>query len=148
MTALADHALALNPSCARGWYNSGYLKLMAGEPNRAIEQAEISLRLSPRTRNAPVRTMIGASHFLSRRFNEAIAYLLLALEETPNSPVANRYLAACYARMGRLYEAREVVKRLRVITSAVMPPDIMYLRNAQHRELYLSGLRSAAGEAA
>ena len=30
MTALADHALALNPSCARGWYNSGYLKLMAG----------------------------------------------------------------------------------------------------------------------
>jgi len=148
MTALADHALALNPSGARGWYHSGYLRLMAGEPNRAIEQAEISLRLSPRTRNAPVRTMIGASHFLSRRFNEAIAYLLLALEETPNSPVANRYLAACYARMGRLYEAREVVKGLRVITSAVMPPDIMYLRNAQHRELYLSGLRSAAGEAA
>ena len=39
-------------------------------------------------------------------------------------------------------------KRLRAITPAVMPPDIMYLRNAQHRELYLSGLRLAAGEAA
>jgi hypothetical protein len=28
------------------------------------------------------------------------------------------------------------------------PPDIMYLRNDQHRELYLSDLRVAAGEAA
>jgi adenylate cyclase len=147
MTALADHALALNPSCARGWYNSGYLRLMAGEPNRAIEQAEIALRLSPRTRNVPVHTVIGASHFLSRRFNEALATLLLALEETPNSPVAYRYLAACYGRMGRLGEARDVVKRLRAITPAVMPPDILYLRNAQHRELYLSGLRLASGEA-
>jgi adenylate cyclase len=148
MTALADQALALNPSCARGWYHSGFLTLMAGEPDRAIEQAEISLRLSPRTRSGPVHTMIGASHFLSRRFNEAIPNLLLALEVTPDSPVAFRYLAACYARLGRLDEARNVVKRLRAITPAVTPPDIMYLRNAQHRELYLSGLRLAAGEAA
>ena len=148
MTALADRALALNPSCARGWYHSGFLRLMAGEPNRAIELAENSLRLSPHIRSGPVHTVIGASHFLSRRFNEAIPKLLLALEETSTSPVAYRYLAACYARMGRLDEARDVVKRLRAITPAVMPPDIMYLRNAQHRELYLSGLRLAAGEAA
>jgi adenylate cyclase len=148
MTALADHALELNPSCARGWYHSGFLRLMAGEPNRAIELAEVSLRLSPRTRDGPVHTVIGASHFLNRRFDEATAKLLLALEETPNSPVTHRYLAACYARMGRLGEARDVVKRLRTITPAVMPPDIMYLRNDQHRELYLSGLRLAAGEAA
>jgi adenylate cyclase len=37
MTALADHALALNPSCARGWYHSDFLRLMGGDPNRAIE---------------------------------------------------------------------------------------------------------------
>jgi adenylate cyclase len=148
MTAFADHALELNPSCARGWYHSGFLRLMAGEPNRAIELAETSLRLSPCTRSGPVHTLIGASHFLSRRFTEAIPKLLLALEETPNFPVTHRYLAACYARMGRLGDARDVVKRLRAITPAVMPPDIMYLRNAQHRELYLSGLRVAAGEAA
>ena len=70
--------------------------------------------------------------------------LLLALEETPNFPVPYRYLAACYAHMGWLEEARDVVKRLRAITPAVMPPDIMYLRNAEHRELYLSGLRLAS----
>jgi len=148
MTALADQALALNPSSARGWHHSGFLRLMAGEPDRAIELAEVSLRLSPRARVGPVHTVIGASHFLSRRFDEAIAKLLLAIEETPNFPVPYRYLAACYAHMGRLEEARDVVKRLRAITPTVMPPDIMYLRNAEHRELYLSGLRLAAGRAA
>jgi adenylate cyclase len=148
MAAFADHALALNPSCARGWYHSGFLRLMAGEPNHALELAETSLRLSPHIRCGPVHTLIGASHFLAGRFNEAIPKLLLALEETPNFPVACRYLAACYARMGLLDEARDVVKRLRAITPAVIPPDIMYLRNDQHRELYLSGLRVAAGEAA
>jgi TolB-like protein len=148
MMALTDHALALNPSSARGWYYSGFLRLMAGKPERAIELAEVSLRLSPRARIGAVHTLIGAAHFLIRRFDEAVANLLLALEETPNFPVPYRYLAACYAHMGRLGEARDVVRRLRAITPAVIPPRIMYLRQAEHRELYLSGLRLAAGKAA
>jgi adenylate cyclase len=124
MTALANRALALNPSFARGWYHSGFLSLMAGNPDRALESAEVSLRLSPRARIGAVHTVIGASHFLSQRFDEALAKLLLALEETPNFPVPYRYLAACYAHMGRLDQARHVVERLRAITPAVMPPEI------------------------
>ena len=148
MMALADHALAINPSSARGWYHSGFLRLMAGKPDRAIELAEVSLRLSPRARIGGVHTVIGASHFLSRRFDESRAKLLLAIEETPNFPVPYRYLAACCAHMGRFDEARDVVTRLRAITPNVIPPRMLYLRNAKHRELYLSGLRLAAGEAA
>jgi len=47
--------------------------------------------------------------------------------------------------MGQLDDARESFARLRAITLAVIP-DASYLRNAGHRELYLSGLRLAAGE--
>jgi hypothetical protein len=47
--------------------------------------------------------------------------------------------------MGRLDDAREIVARLRAITSIVIP-DASYLRNPEHRELFLSGLRLAAGE--
>ena len=72
--------------------------------------------------------------------------LLLAIQEDPNYPPPYRSLAACYAHMGRLDDAREVVKRLRAITSVVLN-DASVLRNAEHRELYLSGLRLAAGEA-
>ena len=49
--------------------------------------------------------------------------------------------------MGRLDEARAIVSRLRAITSIVIP-DTSNLRNAEHRELFLSGLRLAAGGAA
>jgi hypothetical protein len=48
--------------------------------------------------------------------------------------------------MGRLDEARAIVKRLRAITPVVVP-DAMHWRNPEHRELFLSGLRLAAGEA-
>jgi predicted protein tyrosine phosphatase len=48
--------------------------------------------------------------------------------------------------MGRLGEAREIVARLRAITPVVIPNPCV-LRNAEHRELYLSGLRLAADEA-
>jgi len=47
--------------------------------------------------------------------------------------------------MGRLDEAREIVERLRTITPVVMP-GARQLRNPEHRELFLSGLRLAAGE--
>ena len=80
-----------------------------------------------------------------RRFDgEAVGGRRLA--RTPSHPVSYRYLIACYAHMGRLDEAREIVARLRAITPVVIP-DANFLRNAEHRELFLSGLRLAAGEA-
>ena len=56
-----------------------------------------------------------------------------------------RVLAACYAHMGRLDDAREIIRRLRAITPAVVVPATRF-RNPEHRELFLSGLRLAAGE--
>jgi hypothetical protein len=49
--------------------------------------------------------------------------------------------------MGRLDDARKIVTRLRAITPLVIQ-DLSFLRNPEHRELYLSGLRLAAGETA
>jgi len=47
--------------------------------------------------------------------------------------------------MGRLDEARQIVERLRTITPVIIPTATPY-RNPEHRELFLSGLRLAAGE--
>jgi adenylate cyclase len=145
MMALADRALALNPSFARGWYISGILRNWAGQPDVAIEHTETSLRLSPRARVGQPFVTIGSAHFFARRFDEALPKLLLAIQDNPDFPQPYRNLAACYAHMGRLDDAREIVQRLRAITSVVIP-DASFLRNAEHRELYLSGLRLAAGE--
>jgi len=145
MMALVDRALMLNPNYARGWHISGVLRMFAGQPDTAIEHAEASLRLSPRARIGSSLSFIGAAHFLSRRFDEAVPKLLLAIQDDPGYPTPYRWLAACYAHMGRLDDAREIVARLRAVTPVVIP-DTSYLRNPEHRALFLSGLRLAAGE--
>jgi hypothetical protein len=48
--------------------------------------------------------------------------------------------------MGRLDDAREIVRRLRAITPVVVPKIVPW-RNAEQCEFFLSGLRLAAGEA-
>src|SRR5262249_7385102 len=144
MIALVDRALALNPNYARGWHISGYLRLLAGQPGTAIEHADAALRLSPRARVGSSLGNIGYAYFLSRRFDEAVPKLLLAIQEDPSAPPPYRVLAACYAHMGRLDDAREIVRRLRAITSVVIPDSVQ--RNPEYRELFLSGLRLAAGE--
>ena len=147
MMAWVDRALALNPNYARGWHISGILRMNAGQPDIAIAHAEAAIRLSPRARIGTPFAVIGQSHFLSRRFDEAVPKLLLAIQDDPSYPVPYRVLAACYAHMGRLGDAREVIQRLRSISSVVIPDD-SYLRSPEHRELYFAGLRLASGETA
>jgi tetratricopeptide (TPR) repeat protein len=149
MMALVDRALMLNPNYARGWHVSGTLRLWAGQLKSAIERMETALRFSPRARIGQSLAAIGRAHLLSRRFEEAILKLILAIQEDPSFPNPYCSLAACYAHMGRLDEAREIVARLRVVTSLVVPgvtDHIGHFRNAEHRELLLSGLRLAMGE--
>jgi len=145
MVALVDRALALNPSFARGWLISGILRGWASQPDVALEHVNMSLRLSPRAVVGRTVFVIGTLHFVSRRFDEAVPKLILAIQQDPDYPAPYRFLAACYAHMGRLDEARDVVERLRDITRAVFPPDPQF-RNSEHRELFLAGLRLAAGK--
>ena len=108
-----DLVTRLNPSCARGWISSGALRALPGQPAGAIEHVERLLRLSPRDRLTDYLTGIGEALFFSRRFDEAAAKLLASLERAPaRFPVTYRVLAACYAHMGKLDEAREIVERL------------------------------------
>jgi pentatricopeptide repeat protein len=143
---LIDRCLTLNPSHARAWHWSGLLRIFAGQPDLALDNFQNYLRLSPRERLASYLNGIGEAHFFCHRFDEAAANLLASLERAPSFPVTYRVLAACYAHMGRLDEAREIVRRLRAITPVLMEPGSRY-RNPEHRDLFLSGLRLAAGDA-
>jgi len=144
MMAVVDRALSFNSSFARGWHCSGGIRLIAGLPDLAIQHFENALRLSPRARVGWTVFGIGLGHFASKRFEEALPKLLFAIEEDANFPVIYRYLAACYAHLGRLSEARKTVERLRAICPTIGSDS--YLRKPEHHELYLSGLRLATGE--
>jgi len=146
MIALVERSLALDPSSARGWYISGLLRLWAGQPDLAIAHVESSLRLSPRERLGAHQSVIGTAHVFKGQFDAAVAELLVAIHERPTNPPPYRSLACCYAHMGRLEEAKEIVARLRSITATIIP-STLHFRNQEHRELFLSGLRMAMGEA-
>jgi TolB-like protein/class 3 adenylate cyclase len=144
--ALSDRALAANPGFAYAWFYSGALRLFAGQFDIAIEHVEKSLRLNPLDRIGAPLTVIGAAHFFKREFEIALAKLHASIQERPGFAVSYRLLAACYAHMGRLEEARAALERLRALTPVIAPP-VLPFRNPEDRELLFSGLRLAAGEA-
>lgn len=145
MIALIDRALVLNPSFARGWHVSGVVRQWAGHLDTAIEHASMALRLSPRARLGASLNIIAGALLHSRRFEEAVSKCLQMIQEDPTYPQAYRALAACYAHLGRLDEAREVVRKLRDIVPVVMP-DLRHVRKAENREVTLSGLRMVLGD--
>jgi adenylate cyclase len=142
---LVDRALEITPSFAAGWYYSGWLRLWAGQGDIATSHFTKASRLSPYEMPARVLLGIGISQFFARNFDEARATLHQSLQEFPNWVPNYRFLAACCAQMGRLDEARQIIERLRAITSVLVAPATHW-RNAKQRELYLSGLRLAMGE--
>jgi tetratricopeptide (TPR) repeat protein len=144
--ALLDRGLELNPSSARGWQWSGWLRLWAGQIDLAILHFENSLRLNPSEQRANPFMGIGVAYFFARRFEEARERLLQSLQEKPNWIPSHRFLASCCARMGRLDEAREIIARLRTLTNVVVPSASNW-RDPELREFYLEGLRLAAAEA-
>jgi adenylate cyclase len=143
--ALVDRALALNPSFARGWLLSAQIRIWAGQLDLAIAHVGTAIRLSPRDLPGPQSFVVGLAHFLGGRFEDAMPKLIAAVQHRRSAPQLHRVLASCYAHMGRLEEARAIIERLRTI-SPVVVPELNQFRNPEHRELFLSGLRLAAGE--
>jgi TolB-like protein/class 3 adenylate cyclase len=141
---LIDRSLELNPSFAAGWSRSAWLRLWSGQTDLAIEHFEKSLRLNPR-RKAPSSFGIGVAHFFARRLDQAAAMLLLSLQENPNWAPTYRFLASCFAHLGRSRDAQDMVRRLREMTP-VLIPTAEHWRIPEDREFYLAGLRLAAGE--
>ena len=111
----------------------------------AIQHFETSMRLDPRSQRGFHLSGIGLAHFVNYRFDNALAALRISLEEVPAFTPTYRTLASCYAHMGRLDEARSILKRLLALTPVVLP-NVDPFRNPEDRELFLSGLRLAAGE--
>jgi adenylate cyclase len=143
--AILDRSIAVNPNSFWAWRWSGFAHLYNGEPETAIKHFETSLRLSPLGARWAQTTGIGIGHMFCGRLEVAASFLQLAVQENPSYPLANRFLASCYAHLGRMDNARDVVSRLRAITPAIVPKVTNY-RDPAQREMFMSGLRVAAGE--
>jgi adenylate cyclase len=143
MLGIVDRALALQPSFARGGYISGNLKMWARDYDAAIERVETSLRLSPRARVGTQHFLLGLAYLCKRQFDRAAQHLKMAVQEHPGAPHITRNLAACYAHMGRLAEAREMFERVRAMGAPIIHEQS---RGSEHENLIEAGLRLAMGQ--
>jgi len=147
LKGLVDRALVRNPSHAFGYLWSGWIRTVSGEADLGIEHFEMSLRLDPRTmRRAFHLTGMGVCHFFQRRFDEAAAVLGASFRELPTYPMTIWFLAARYAQMGRVGEAREFATRQAIRPGGQWLKIGSMFSHPEHRELVLSGLRLATGE--
>src|SRR5262249_18290040 len=117
MLALVDRALALNPNFARGWHIAGLLQVWAGRPDVAIELLDGASRLNPRARIGTSANLIELTQLFPPSFDQAVPNLLLAIQDDPSFPSPYRFLAACYAYLGRFDEARATIARLSATTA-------------------------------
>jgi adenylate cyclase len=143
---LIDNAVVRNPSSAFCWFWSGWMRTFSGELAVAIEHLEKSMRLDPRAaRRAFHLTPLGICRLFQRRFDEAAALLEASFHELPTYPTTIWFLAACYAQMGRIADARDFAARLGIRPEGPWVRSGLIFRNPEHREFLFSGLRIATG---
>jgi tetratricopeptide (TPR) repeat protein len=110
--ALAERAVSLNPNSAFAWRCTGYGLMFVGEAERAVQDFEHTLRLSPRDPRTYDATS-GLAYALVQlgREAEAIGLFRQAIRQNANFASAWRGFTSALAMAGQLDEARRALKR-------------------------------------
>jgi adenylate cyclase len=107
-----ERAFALNPN----FYDQGFglCLIFAGQPARAIEAMQASMRLEPH-RNATRLAYMGSACYMLGRYDEAVSPLRESARQIPDFRITQLWLAANYAQLDRLDEARAAADEVRRI---------------------------------
>jgi TolB-like protein/class 3 adenylate cyclase len=110
--SMVEEAIALNPNLAVAWYSRGWVALMCGEAERAVESFERMIRLSPLD-PLRVRAWSGVSFALLclNRYEEGCSVAMKSIQITPDALALGAYISNA-VRAGRGTEAREAGRQL------------------------------------
>ncbi len=139
-----ERAFALNPNYVE-WY-LGLALVVAGRSQRAVDVIEASMRLDPFY--SPVASgALGLAHYMLKQYERALPVLRDCVSRAPNLRAGHSWLAATYAQMGRMDEARAeaadamLIQPDYTITGAAR--RIMGFKSAEDAEHFFDGLRKA-----
>ena len=110
--AMVQQAVALNPNLAIAWYCRGWVTMMCGEAEQAIESFDRMIRLSPLD---PLR--VGAwngssfAFFCLGRYEDGCASAAKSIQVAAHTHTLGAYIVNAI-RAGRVDEARQAVARL------------------------------------
>lgn len=115
--ALIDRALVLNSNLAEAW---NWVKNWLGEPKLAIERFAHAMRLSPLDPWViDMRNGTAHAQFFLGRYDEAVTWAAMGLQDNPDFQPGLRVAAASNAMAGRLKQAQKAVARLRQLYPAL-----------------------------
>jgi TolB-like protein/Tfp pilus assembly protein PilF len=145
-TSMVEQAVTLNPNLAVAWYCRGWVSLMCGEAERAVESFERMIRLSPLD---PLR--VGAwngSSFASfhlGRYDEGCASAIKSIQFFTDVHTLGAFVVNSVGA-GRIVEAREAVARILKLEPdfrASHVHEAFPIRSSDERDRIASALREA-----
>jgi TolB-like protein/class 3 adenylate cyclase/Tfp pilus assembly protein PilF len=144
--SMVEQAVTLNPNLAIAWYSRGWVALMCGEAERAIESFDRMIRLSPFD---PLRATawmgISWALFFLERFEDGCTLAAKVLQFTADTNMLETYIANS-VRAGHVAEAREAAARLLKLQSdyhASQGREAVPFRSPEVRERIVAAFRSA-----
>jgi adenylate cyclase len=135
-----ERAFALNPNFI-DWRYARALHF-AGEHARAIEVMEANIRLDP----SQPEFVIGFANYMLKRHAEAVRFLRETALRRPNVQWPHLWLAAAYAQLEQLEEARaEAAEVLRINPGFTIesPKRFVAFKDPKDTEHLIDGLRKA-----
>ena len=107
-----EQAIALNPNFSD--HGFGLCLVFAGQPERAIEVMQASMRLEP-FRNAARLAFMGNAYYMLGCYGEAVSPLRESASRMPDLRITQLWLAAAFAQLGQLDEAHSAADEVRRI---------------------------------
>jgi adenylate cyclase len=141
--AAVERVMALNPNFAD--YRIAQVLFSVGDPTRAIELAMTQMRLDPfHPHFAPL--IAGEAYYVLKQYREAHRWLREATGRAPNHQYGHAFLAATYAQLEQLDDARaEAAEVMRVNPKYTIGKQrqVSVMKRAEDLEHLVDGLRKA-----
>jgi len=139
-----ERAFALNPNYVE--WRLGLALVVAGRPRRAIDLLEASMRLDPFYSPA-ASAALGLAQYILKQYEQALPALRDCVARAPNLRWGHSLLAATFAQLGRMDEARaEAAEALRLqpnYSIAETTRRILGWYKSEDTEHLFDGLRKA-----
>jgi TolB-like protein/class 3 adenylate cyclase len=144
--AMVEHAVALNPNLAIAWYSRGWVTMMCGEAERAIESFDRMIRLSPLD---PLRVSAwnGSSFafFSLGRYEDGCVSAAKSIQVVADVHTLAAYIVNAIGA-GRTAEAQQAAARLlrsQPDFHAIRAGDAFPTRSLDQRNQIIAALREA-----
>jgi len=137
-----NRAIELNPNFADVLADRGMFLARLGQAEEGLENLRRAMRLNPSYPDW-YRQLLGGATYAAHQYEEAVAILRTAKQHTRNS---RAYLAASYAQLDRVAEAKAEVEEIRHLdpqASVAGMSDIEYYIEPADKEHFEAGLRKA-----